>query len=773
MSTPAPAPVPPPASAPTPTPSPVPTPAPSPSPSPSPTPAPPPTTAFDTAEYQRSTGPSFHRAVTAWQAGATGRGVTIGIVDTGIDVASPEFAGRISPASADVAGSRTIAAEDDHGTQVALVAAAARDNTGVLGIAFDATLQVLRADSPGSCATETPSNPDSGCKFSDGAIAAGVDRAVSAGARVVNLSIGGSPINATLRAAIGRAAAAGVVVVVSAGNAGDSTDPADNPNEVDPFAASVRQAGTGNVVIAGSVNASGVLSTFSNRAGSNAASYLAALGERVCCVYENGVLKVTTDSQGRRFVTLVNGTSFSAPQISGAVALLAQAFPNLTGQQIVDLLLRTARDAGPAGTDSTYGRGILDIANAFAPQGTTALAGATTLLPLGDDLVVTGAAMGDAGGAPLGAVILDGYARAYAYDLAAAVRHAQVAQKLTPALAGRVRQLAAGNGRVSLAFSIDGRRGTMAWIAPLRLAADDAARAKVLAARVAVRLGPGRQLGFAFRQGADGLVAQLQGRSEPAFLVAGSPGQDFGFVQQGSSALAFRQMLGSVGMTLSAESGAVLTGPTQLADSLVRRRRDAQAQRLGLAIDRRIGAVDAGLGVSWLHEDRTVLGARFHQALGQPGADSLFVDARLGWRLAPDWRLGAAWRGGWTRPQARGTIDGGRLLSQSFAVDLEKAGVLIGGDRLAFRLAQPLRVESGGVELSLPVDYSYATLAPTYGTRTLALAPRGRELVGELAWRAALWGGEAGASLYYRKDPGHFAAVPDDKGFAVQWSVGF
>src|SRR5689334_2311844 len=100
ISTPAPAPSPVPT--PTPTPSPVPTPAPSPSPTPAPTPTPSPTSSFDTAEYRMSDGPSFHRVIPAWQAGATGRGVTLAIVDTGVDTTNPEFAGRISGASADV-----------------------------------------------------------------------------------------------------------------------------------------------------------------------------------------------------------------------------------------------------------------------------------------------------------------------------------------------------------------------------------------------------------------------------------------------------------------------------------------------------------------------------------------------------------------------------------------------------------------------------------------------------------------------------------------------
>ena len=73
----------------------------------------------------------------------------------------------------------------------------------------------------------------------------------------------------------------------------------------------------------------------------------------------------------------------------------------------------------------------------------------------------------------------------------------------------------------------------------------------------------------------------------------------------------------------------------------------------------------------------------------------------------------------------------------------------------------------------LPVDYSYATLQPTFARRTLSLAPQGREIDTELAWRSPLWTGAAMLSLYYRVDPGHYASAPDDQGVAFTWSKNF
>lgn len=758
-----------PAPVPTPTPTPVPTPTPTPTPVPTPTPTP---TNFITSEYNRSDGPGFHNAVTAWQAGANGAGVTLAIVDTGIDTTSPEFTGRISSASADVAGNRPIQDEDDHGNMVALVAAAARNNTGIMGIAWNATIQVLRADTPGTCAGTGTGTSGTTCSFSDDTIARGVDRAVSAGARVVNISLGGSNITAPLRTSISRAAGAGVVVVVSAGNDGGSTDPAKDPANPDPFASSIRQAGNGNVLIVGSVNDSGTISTFSNRAGTEANWTLMALGEQVCCVYENGVLKTTTNAQGT-FVTVVSGTSFSAPQVSGAVALLAQAFPNLTGAQIVDLLLRTARDAGATGTDPIYGRGIMDIAAAFAPQGATALAGTQLAVSLVAGSGSTSAAMGDAitTTTSLNTIVLDSYQRAYSANLARTLRTASVEPRLLDALSMQSRPVVLGDGDAALAFTVDNRRF---GAAPLRLDLADAQQARVLAASMTARLSPRQSIAIGWRQGGEGLVARIQGRRQPAFLLAQDADSALGFRHRTDAAMAYRQQFGRFALTVHGESGTGITDPLNGTKGGLNDTRRDRIARFGLSVDRRFGNLATVLGADWLREDRTMLGAHLTESLGLGGASTLFANAALSWAPSPRWTIGASGRMGWTRPDGGSAILArGRLLTSAWSFDVERARVFSDRDALALRLSQPLRVESGGLDLLLPVDYSYATQTARFGVVPLSLAPHGREVITELSWRTALASGSFATSLFTRRNPGHIAALATDRGIAVRWFAGF
>jgi len=717
-------------------------------------------------EFRDSDGPGQHNAASAWADGNIGTGVTIAVIDTGIDDDSPEFAGRLSPASTDIVGNRPLEGPDDHGTLVSLVAAAARDDNGVLGIAWDATLLAIRADSPGTCGGDNPQDPNSECAFFDDDIAASIDYAVANGAKVINISLGGpSGISAQLGASVQAAVDAGVLIVVAAGN--------DGLPELQPFGVDFATAGDGGVLVVGSVDENYDISDFSNRAGSNPTQYLAARGETICCVYEDGAVFV--DNEG--FIYLFSGTSFASPQVAGAAALLAQAFPNLTGREIAEILLESAFDAGETGTDTIFGRGILDIAAAFQPIGTTSIAGQSVALALGDGSGVASPAMGDAlRTASLPTLITDRYARAFETDLAGTLRGAEQRQRLHGAIASQTRALSGNAAGASVAFTIDASGLQPPRAQALRLTSADAEQARVLAARVAMQLAPQTQLAFAYRQSANGVVAGLQGQERPAFMIAGEASGSTGMLAGSDAAIAVRQQLGAWGLSLSAETGSTLTAAAvRRAASLRGQRVNEDLASFGVALDRRFGALDTALGLTWTAEDRTMLGARFHEAFAVAGSDSLFVDLDLGWRPAQRWRLGASWRQGFTQARDAALVgEGSRLVSNGWSFDLQRNGFLADDDRIALRLSQPLRVTSGGLNLRLPSSYSYDTLLPdAYAVQRLSLSPEGRELIGELAWRGRVRGGGAMASVFYRHQPGHYADAPADAGVALRWSRAF
>lgn len=739
-------------STPTPPKPPTPVPTPTPTPVPAPTPTPPPSS-YDTSEYRNTAGAVSMNALVAYQAGSTGRGVKIGIVDSGINSQNSAFTGRIDAASADVAGSRGIGDEDGHGTAVAFTAAGGRNGVGAEGVAFDATLLVMRADSPGTCAT-TGDDSESGCQFYDSAIAKGITTATQNGARVINLSLGGDAPSQEVLDAIATAAKAGVVVVIAAGN--DSTD---NP---DPFADTAAHAASSRnmVIIAGSINAADGLSSFSDKAGDGANYYLVAVGESVvapCPAAENACSW--------------SGTSLAAPQISGAVALLAQAFPNLTGAQIISILFSSARDLGTMGVDPLYGHGALDLARAFQPQGGMSIASGTGQVSLASNAMLS-APMGDAAQGPLGAVVLDGFERAYAVDLARTIATAGPVRTLTGALETRNRSFEVDAGRTSVAVTIAPGRNE-AQIERLSLTPQQATQARAIAGIVTTRLGDGAQFALGFSQSGATLTARLAGRSDPAFLVARDPTEGLGFLTDTGSSAALRQRLGAWGLTTAIETGDVLA---PMADAVARNPyRRFGYSRAGITADRRFGPLALALGGSWLDEHDTVLGARFGPGLGGARATSWFLDAHATLALGGGWSLTGTARQGWTLAEVRAGLSGsGTIRTDAYAANLAKDGVFGGRDRFALGVAQPLRVSLGGIDLRLPAYFDYDTRSVTaWNNARLNLAPTGREIDIEALYGVPLFGGSVQTNLFWRRNPGNFAQLPDDRGAAVRFGTTF
>lgn len=715
-------------------------------PAPVTTPPPPPvapTINFDDAEYRRSNAATAANALTAYSRGATGRGVKIAIVDSGITDTLGEFTGRIDAASRDLVGSRGLGDESGHGTSVAAVAAAGRNGAQIEGLAFDSTLLVLRTDTPGSCAATD------GCSHSTNDMARAVDVATQNGARVINMSLGGSAAPTTLRNAIARATAAGVIVVISAGNDG-AADP-------DPLSLVANSNPNNLVVIAGAHDGAFQIASFSNRAGTGQAHYLTALGSRVRAF----------DQTGGAF--LFSGTSYAAPTITGAAALLASAFPNLSGAQIVDLLFSSATDAGAAGTDAVYGRGILNIAAAFQPRGAMTVVG-TSVAVSPADTTVLGTAMGDAStrGATAGAIVLDGYSRAYAMDLIGSLRRAGAARPLARAFAGNVRSTSAGAGPLALSLTTAPAGPQARWVGlePLNLNRATGARARALAGAAVARIGPRTALAMGFAEDGATLARKITGMASGPYLVARGPGETLGIDARRGLATALRHDLGRVALSMTGEQGT-------LPNYRLRRGGRLPDYRLGrVGLDGRIGALTLGGGLGLLDERGSVLGSQLGSAFGN-AAQTRLADATATLDLG-DWVLGAEGRIGWTRADAGvATAGRGRFRSTAFAIDATRSGAFVAGDSLGLRIAQPFRVANGGYRLSVPVDYDYSTGAIGYAARTLDLAPDGREIDVEAGYGVALGAGWLTTNLYWRRDPGNIAALPDDRGLAVRFATGW
>ncbi len=425
------------------------------------------------AKYLNAVG-----APQAWARGITGKGVIIGVVDNGFDITHSDIEKNVL-GLANFSYSRTVVGV--HGTQMASIAAGRLDSYGTVGVAPDAQLLLAQANSSISSA--------------NGLAMAGVDRnaivkgmawAEANGASVINLSLGSTYDNTfqtnTVKIASGvyraydkytskttggmaylygsteksmlefTSATTKSVIVASSGNSGTAYS-------AYPGAYATRTDSNGNLLmggrmlIVGNVVGNGrggwVMNKDSNQAGSLCKDivnnvcqdkyyvkdfYVVAPGTglwgavpdaaRTAAAIKTG----STDGIGG-----VSGTSPAAAIVSGGVALIKQAWPQLSAAQIVHLVKNTATDLGAAGVDEVYGYGMVNFDKATLPQGLVKIANFKGYgLSASAPLTSTGLSTSGAASIKTSSVLqnvqgLDSYNRNYTLDMT----RAQVANPVT------------------------------------------------------------------------------------------------------------------------------------------------------------------------------------------------------------------------------------------------------------------------------------------------------------------------------------------------------
>jgi hypothetical protein len=508
------------------------------------------------------------------------------------------------------------------------------------------------------------------------------------------------------------------------------------------------------VIIAGALDKNGTtIADFSDKAGTGKNFYLMAVGVDDRAPNQNGVQY------------LWSGTSFSAPTISGAVALMAQAFPNLTGKQIVEILFSSADDLGAGGVDSVYGQGALNIARAFQPQGATALADSAEPISTGDNGDLPAVA-GDAGAGKhqLGAIILDGYNRAFAINLASTLRSAPQDKPLTRSLLSNLRVGSKQAGLVSVAMTVSQKNGVERMFAldRLNIGPNDARQARLIAGSAVARLDKKTAFAFGLSEGAKAMERKLAGAQSGAFLIARDIAGEPGFAARRNGSIAMRHEFGGTGVTFSGETGDVW-------QPVLTRASGSPYRWTSIGVDRKLGRNTLSANLSRLEEKDTLLGGRLSNALGGGGSSSLFVDLDARHDFGGGWSAGASARRGWT------DFSTGKFQTSAYSFDLAKLGVLGSNDSLGLRVAQPLRVESGGLALMLPTAYDYSTGIATDSLTRMSLTPSGREMDAELSYESNLFDGNGwlGGNLFYRRQPGHIASAGDDVGAVIRFTLGF
>ena len=271
----------------------------------------------------------------AWST-TRGAGITIAVIDTGVDGTAPELVGAVV-AGGDFSGlgspnGQTPVGADgsEHGTMVASLAAGrgTGGDNGVIGSAPEASIMPLSIGF-GAGATD-----------SDAQIAKAVRYAVDHGAKVINMSLTRNTLDwpQSWDDAFLYAMQHNVVVVAAAGNRGSGTTEVGAPATM-----------PGVLTVAG-VDSSGKASFDASSQGITIG--VTAPSEKLVAVVPGGQH------------VLWNGTSGAAPIVAGVVALVMAAHPELDANNVINRVVTTARDAGAPGVDPIYGFGLINAAAA-------------------------------------------------------------------------------------------------------------------------------------------------------------------------------------------------------------------------------------------------------------------------------------------------------------------------------------------------------------------------------------------------------------------------
>ncbi len=269
-------------------------------------------------------GSQWHLAKTgapgAWDR-TMGAGVTIAILDTGVDATHPDLAPQLVSGWNFVTNTSNTSDVYNHGTGVAGAAAAAINNAvGVAGMAGQARVMPIKI------------SDDSGYG-SWSAMAQGLIHAADRGARVANISFSSAAHSASVLSAAQYMKSRGGLVFVSAGNTGTSST----------------AAPTADMIVVGATNPD------DTRRSSSTFGPVVSIAAPGTSVY--------TTTKGGGYVA-ENGTSFASPVAAGVAALVMAANPSLTGAQVEDVLFRSAVDLGATGRDDWFGHGRVDAAQA-------------------------------------------------------------------------------------------------------------------------------------------------------------------------------------------------------------------------------------------------------------------------------------------------------------------------------------------------------------------------------------------------------------------------
>lgn len=691
-----------------------------------------------------------------------GNGMVLGVVDTGIVASNPIFAsGQVSASLSSCAAvsfrcSNGVTDDNGHGTAVAAIAAGNKTTSGTYaytGYTVAANSYIGVAPNANIVAEKVLNSAGSGYSTD---IANGINKAVAAGANVINLSLTYIP-SSDIISAINNAAAKGVFIVFAGGNSATALNGGANTTGL---TASAIQ----HLIFAGAADTTASkLASFSNTPGTGQLTPTAGSATSYAARWIDapGVNILAPGIQyGASAMAIWSGTSMAAPLISGSLLLLEGAWPILkTNGTAANLLLSTATDLGAKGTDTTYGTGLVNLSTAFQPYGALTITTANkAVVPVSslNGSIITGGALGDLASVKSllsNYMAFDTYQRNFAVNLSGLIQTKPVSATLNPLPTNT------NTGVKAIKFADGSEMST--WRQPVN---EMDSLGRVLETTTA-STPVSSYLSF---RGADGFALGFGYGVPSQFSFAKALFGDENFSSQ-SGALDLTTLSGIAAGGYHLAYGADTGGESRWAVSFsqtgsgqnTQPGTDNTASNLTLGLSHKLtDRWTGGLTVGVLKENAGLLGSSYvaGSALSLGANRSTSMGLSLGYAVSKRsgflLEAGAAFTNG--APQAGLLSSMSNLQSRSLGVSFLSSDLAAHGDKLSVSLKQPMRVASGTVNLVMPGVAADGT--PVYTTQTASLAPSGRELDAQLSYDTPLSKGQTlGFNLGVIKDAQNIA----------------
>lgn len=625
-------------------------------------------------------------ANTAYTMGARGKGIIVGVVDTGIDLNNREFTGRLVPGYNAVSSRRTPMDDNGHGTHVAGIIGAGADGSMTVGIAPDVLLMPVKVLSASGSGTQ-------------GSFNAGVNYSIQAGARILNMSLGaGGPFGQT---AIQQAVSAGQLVVAAAGNSGGA-------NPAWPARYAKESWANGQVIAVGAVDANSKIASFSNRAGDTKNFFVVAPGVNIASTYLNG-----------RYVYM-SGTSMATPVVSGVAADIWSNWMYLQANQVSSIIFQTATHLGTSavGTpDAVYGWGLVNLTKALQPVGTLNVATSSTSVSasgstkagsgsvkkytLAASALSTNSLLKAASFNGVSLAATDDFGRAYLYDVGSLAIKPEISNidTLFGSMDKQMSMVESTAQDTSLALSMYGAPTEMQKLGnPFR----------------APDLPGATMAGFNFMQKFGCYQKECQG--EYVFGANGFADQYFGLSADyknlplsNSFANPYFQFAGTashlaVGYGLGAGyklKMGMLNAANPLAVQPMLSYSTGSKGWVG-EIEKKFYGATILATVGGIRESQSMLGASGTAAFEMDGAQTRFVSVSGSYRLTSGTSLLSQVSTGTTNTTGGGIILNSQARTLSWSLGLMHQDAWRNGDKFAISVAQPMKVTSGSMNMALP-----------------------------------------------------------------------